>query len=112
MRTRCLAFVDDLHAEINALLRAGFDLHGVAARTERLQDAAFELENNLHGFPVLELVVDVGREDDFVFLDEEPRSLETDEQVFGCDDLRLGLTDLGAGPERPGLDLPGCQAIG
>ena len=49
----------------------------------------------------LEVVVDVGREDDLVLLDEEPRGLQADEQVLGGDDLGLALADLGAVAHAP-----------
>ena len=76
------------------------------------EDAAIELEHDLDGLLGLELVVDVGRQHDLVLLDEEPGRLEPDEQVLGRDDLRLGLADLGPEAHRPGLDLPGRQALG
>ncbi len=76
------------------------------------QDAAIELQHDLDGLLRLELVVDVGRQHDLVLLDEEPGSLEPDEQVLGGHDFRLGLAHLGARAHRPGLDLPGRQALG
>ena len=60
----------------------------------------------------LEIVVDVGRQDDFVLLDEEPRRLQADDQVLPGDDLGLALADLGAVAHRPDFDLPGGEVLG
>ena len=107
-----LPFVDDLHAQVDSLFRPGSDLHGACAVAHWLEHTPFQLQHDLHGLRFLEFVVNVGREDDFVLLDEEPRSLKPDEQVLGSDDLRLGLADSRSRSKRPGLDLPGRQAVG
>ena len=108
-----LAFVGDLHPPVDPVLRAGGDLaRSATSRSSGSQDAALELEHDLDGLLRLELVVDVGREHDLVLLDEEPWGLKPDEQVLGRDDLGLGLADLRAQAHRPGLDLPGRQALG
>ena len=70
---------------------------------EWLQDAAIELKHDLDGFLLLELVVDVGRQHDLVLFDEEPRRLESDEQVLGRDNFRFGLSNLGPEAHGPGL---------
>ncbi len=88
------------------------DLDRARAFTQRLQDTAFELEHRLHGLAALELVVDVGGKHDLVLLDEEAGSLKPDQEILGGDDLRLGLADLRAWAERPGLDPPRGQAVG
>ena len=58
--------------------------------------ASFKLENELDRFFGFELVMDIGRKHDLVFLYEESRCLEPNEQVLGGDDFGIGLTDLGA----------------
>ena len=49
----------------------------------------------------LQVVVHVGREHDFVLLDEEPRGLQADDQVLVGDDFGLALADLGAVAHAP-----------
>ena len=107
-----LAFVDHFHPPVDPVLRAGVDLHGPRGLLHRLEHAALELQHDLDGLLRLELVMDVGREHDLIFLDEEPGCLEPDEQVLGRDDLGLALADLRAQAHRPALDPPGRQALG
>ena len=108
----CLAFVLNLHSPIDPMLGARGDLNLLCCLADGVKDAAVDLEHDLDGFLRRELVVDVGREHDLVFFDEESGRLQPNKQVLAGDNLRLGLADLGARAHGPALDLPGRQAVG
>ena len=72
---------------------------------ERRQTVAIQFEDDFDRFGGLEIVVDVGRQDDFVLLDEEPRRLQADEQVLPGDDFGFPLPDFRAVPHAPRLSL-------
>ena len=115
MRTIGFAFVDDLHAPIDALLAAGgnFDLlHEVVALHRRRGLSLGISSETVTSFSLLEIVVDVRREDDFVLLHEEPRRLQADDEVLARDDFGFAAADLRAVAHRPDLDLPAGEVLG
>ena len=56
--------------------------------------------------------MDVGRDDDFVFINEESWCLKSNQKILLRGDFGLPLTNLGAETHRPRLDLPAGQALG
>src|SRR5262249_40802052 len=104
-----LALGGDLDTPIDALVGAGLDadlLHQVAGRG---QDATVQFQRNFHILIGLQVVVDVGGQDDFVFLGEESRRLQADDEVLLGDDLGRAFADLGAVAHAPDLHLPASE---
>ncbi len=96
MRTTRFAFVRRLHAPIDALLAAGGDFDRLARASSGVEQSRAVSPSQFELRPctllvVLQIVVDVGREDDFVVLDEEPRRLQADDQVLAGDDFGVAL---------------------
>src|SRR4029450_5108313 len=79
---------------------------------QRLDHVAGRFQDHGHFLVGLEVVVDVGREDHFVFLDKEPRRLEAHDQVLAGDDLGFAAADAGALAYAPDLDLPAGEVLG
>ncbi len=57
------------------------------------------------------VVVNVGREDDFILLHEKARCLESQQEVLAGGHLGRRLADARTVPERPGADAPGRQIL-
>ena len=72
----------------------------------------FQFDRDHRGLGPLEVVVDIGRNDDFVLFDEEAGSLQSHQQVLLGGDFGLTLAHLGSQAHRPGLHFPACQAFG
>ena len=110
-----LAFVERLCTrQSTRRLAAGrdFDLSAsliARAAAVRLPSSS---SDDLHLLLGLQVVVHVGREHDFVLLDEEPRGLQADDEVLAGDDFGLAFADLGAVAHAPDLDLPGGEVLG
>src|SRR5207245_8179569 len=92
-----LALVLDLDLPVDALLAAGGYLDLLGGVAEDLEGAALDLQGDGDVLGGLEVVVDVGGEDDLVLLGEEARRLEADEEVLLGEDLDVALADVGAG---------------
>ena len=76
------ALVLHLDAPVDPFFAAGRDHHDLRQLVEGNQGAAVQFEGDVHLLGLLEVVVDVGRQDDLVFLREEARGLQTDDQVL------------------------------
>ena len=107
-----LAVFDRLHAPIDARLAAGRDFDRARRLAQRGQRLALQLEHDADRFGRFQMVMHVGREDDFVRLDKEPRRLHPQQQVLRRDDLGLSLPDARAGRHRPAADLPSRKIFG
>ena len=108
----CFAFGDDFDAPIDARFAIGGDFDRAGRFIERLQRRAVELQFDLHLLLGLQVVVNDGRENDFIAFDEESRRLQADDQVLGRDDVETGFADVRAATHRPGANLPGRQILG
>ena len=62
-----------------------------------------------NGLLRVEVIVDIGRNDDFVSLSEKSWSLESYDQIFASDDFGMSFTNIGTMPHSPDIDLPGGQ---
>ncbi len=71
-----VALLDRLDAPVHASFAVRFDLDGLFRFAHRFEALAVNFEDRLDVLRVLKVVVDVGREDDLVLLDEEPGRLK------------------------------------
>ena len=107
-----LAGLGGLDAPVHALLGGRLDGDGLRERVvHRAEAVARKLERHADPFLLLEEVMDVRGEDNFVLLDEEARGLEAQDEVLGSDNFGGGLADAGAGAHRPDARLPGGQVL-
>ena len=99
-----LAFASHLHAPIDACLAAGGHLdllHGISQRDQ--SSLSPNSSDHLHLLLGLQIIMDIGRQHDFIFLDEESRGLQADDEILAGDDLGLALRRLWSPGPAPRL---------
>ena len=106
-----LPFRGDFHAPIDAHLAAAghFDLPREIVKRGKAFPIQFQSHGHLLGG--FQIIVDIGRQHDFVFLDKEPRGLLTDDQIFSRDDIGIALTDVRAVAHAPDAHFPGGEIL-
>ena len=82
-----------------------------ACPTFTVEEVSGQKQFRPHLLVLLEVVVNVGRQHDFVPLDEEARRLQADQQVLGGGDLVGGVADLGGFRQRIAVQAPGGQRL-
>ena len=103
---------DRFHAPIDALLAAGRNCDRLLQLFRPFERIAREFQLHLHLFFIWQVIVDVGRKNNFVAFDKEARRLQPHDEVLAGDNFGRSFTDTCAVAHSPGANFPGGEILG
>ncbi len=105
------AFLDGLGAPVNAGFGASSNDDGLSRWRHHLQAGAVKFQFDLDGLGRRQVVVDIGGENHLVFLHQEARRLQAEDQVFAGDQLSCAHADAGMVVHPPDAHFPSSQVF-